>query len=131
MSLNIGNESSKIKIYKDEDGKYKTYIKGRELKDNGNIEDIYMSKKVQFKKDVNLKNRTVIEVIKGWNSCYRIKSDELNENGKPKYKYFDKYFISEFKILSKSIFISDSIGKSGIQSVPPIFTGVVLNIPLL
>ncbi len=103
MSLNIGNESSKIKIYKDEDGKYKTYIKGRELKDNGNIEDIYMSKKVQFKKDVNLKNRTVIEVIKGWNSCYRIKSDELNENGKPKYKYFDKYFISEFKILEEGV----------------------------
>lgn len=103
MSLNIGNESSKIKIYKDEDGKYKTYVKGRELKDNGNIEDIYMSKKVQFKKDVNLKNRTVIEVIKGWNSCYRIKSDELNENGKPKYKYFDKYFISEFKILEEGV----------------------------
>ena len=100
MSLNIGNESSKIKIYKDEDGKYKTYEKGR---DNGNIEDIYMSKKVQFKKDVNLKNRTVIEVIKGWNSCYRIKSDELNENGKPKYKYFDKYFISEFKILEEGV----------------------------
>ena len=103
MSLNIGNESSKIKIYKDEDGKYKTYVKGRELKDNGNIEDIYMSKKVQIKKDVNLKNRTVIEVIKGWNSCYRIKSDELNENGKPKYKYFDKYFISEFKILEEGV----------------------------
>ena len=103
MSLNIGNESSKIKIYKDEDGKYKTYVKGRELKDNGNIEDIYMSKKVQFKKDVNLRNRTVIEVIKGWNSCYRIKSDELNENGKPKYKYFDKYFISEFKILEERV----------------------------
>lgn len=103
MSLNIGNESSKIKIYKDEDGKYKTYVKGKELKDNGNIEDIYMSKKVQFKKDVNLKNRTVIEVIKGWNSCYRIKSDELNENGKSKYKYFDKYFISEFKILEEGV----------------------------
>ena len=57
MSLNIGNESSKIKIYKDEDGKYKTYVKGRELKDNGNIEDIYMSKKVQFKKKCKFKKQ--------------------------------------------------------------------------
>ena len=103
MSLNIGNESSKIKIYKDDEGKYKTYVKGRELKDNGNVEDIYMGKKVQFKKDVNLKNRTVIEVIKGWNCCYRIKSEELNESGKTIYKYFDKYFITEFKILEEGV----------------------------
>lgn len=58
-----------------------------------------MQKQVQFRKDTNLQNKTVIEVIKGWNSCYRVKTDELNE--KRKYKYYDKYFVSEFKILKE------------------------------
>ena len=98
-SINIGEEKSKLTIYKDEQGRYKTYIKGRELQEDGTEKDIFMQKQVQFRKDTNLQNKTVIEVIKGWNSCYRVKTDELNE--KRKYKYYDKYFVSEFKILKE------------------------------
>ena len=101
MGINIGQETSRLTVYKDEKGRYSTYIKGQELKDNEEKEDIYMSKKLQFKKGVKLKNKTVIDIIKGWNSCYRIKTDEINEQGKPKYKYFDKYFISEFNVLEE------------------------------
>lgn len=103
MSVNIGNEGSILTIYKDEQGRYKTYIKGTETQGDGEVKDIFMSKKVQFKKDVEIKNRSKIEVLKGWTSCYRIKTDELTEEGKPKYKYFDKYFISEFNILEEGV----------------------------
>lgn len=103
MSINIGNEGSILTIYKDEQGKYKIYIKGTEVQEDGNVKDIYMSKKVQFKKGVEVKNKSKIEVIKGWSSCYRIKTDELTEEGKPKYKYFDKYFISEFNLLEEGV----------------------------
>lgn len=103
MSINIGNEGSILTIYKDEQGKYKIYIKGTEVQEDGSIQDIYMSKKVQFKKGVEVKNKSKIEVIKGWSSCYRIKTDELTEEGKPKYKYFDKYFISEFNLLEEGV----------------------------
>ena len=103
MSVNIGNDKSVLTIYKDEQGRYKIYIKGTEVQENGSIQDIYMSKKVQFKKGVEVKNRSKIEVIKGWSSCYRIKTDELTEEGKPKYKYFDKYFISEFNLLEEGV----------------------------
>lgn len=103
MSINIGNECSKLTIYKDEQGRYKTYIKGEELKEDGSKEDIFMSKKVTFRRDVNVKNKSVIEVIKGWSSCYRIKTNETYENGKPKYKYYDKYFISEFNLLEEGV----------------------------
>lgn len=103
MSINIGNETSKLTIYKDEQGRYKTYIKGTETQEDGEVKDIFMSKKVQFKKGVEVKNRSKIEVIKGWTSCYRIKTDEPNEEGKPKYKYFDKYFISEFNLLEEGV----------------------------
>lgn len=103
MSINIGQESSKLTIYKDEQGRYKTYIKGEELKEDGSQEDIFMSKKVAFKRGVEVKNKSVIEVVKGWNSCYRIKTDETYENGKPKYKYYDKYFISEFNLLEEGV----------------------------
>lgn len=101
MSINIGNEKSILIIYKDEQGKYKTYIRGTETQEDASVKDIYMSKKVQFKKGVEVKNRSKIEVIKGWTSCYRIKTDELTEDGKAKYKYLDKYFISEFNVLEE------------------------------
>ena len=103
MSINIGNDRSILTIYKDEQGKYKAYIKGTEVQEDGSVKDIYMSKKVQFKKGVEVKNKSKIEVIKGWSSCYRIKTDELTEEGKPKYKYFDKYFISEFNLLEEGV----------------------------
>lgn len=103
MSINIGKEGSKLTIYKDEQGRYKIYIKGTETNEDGEVQDIFMAKKVQFKKGVNLKNRSVIEVTKGWVSCYRIKTDELTEDGKPKYKYLDKYFISEFDLLEDGV----------------------------
>ncbi len=103
MSINIGNETSKLTIYKDESGRYKIYIKGTETKENGEVQDVFMAKKVQFKNGVEVKNRSVIEVTKGWASCYRIRTDELTEEGKPKYKYFDKYFISEFNLLEEGV----------------------------
>ena len=103
MSINIGNDNSVLTIYKDEQGRYKIYIKGTETQEDGEVKDIFMSKKVQFKKGVEVKNRSKIEVIKGWTSCYRIKTDELTEDGKPKYKYFDKYFISEFNLLEDGV----------------------------
>ena len=103
MSINIGNETSKLTIYKDEKGRYKIYIKGTETKENGEVQDVFMAKKVQFKNGVELKNRSKIEVIKGWESCYRIKTEELTEGGKPKYKYLDKYFISEFNLLEDGV----------------------------
>lgn len=108
MSINIGQEGSKLTIYKDEQGRYKTYIKGKDVQD-GEIKDIYMSKKVQFRKDVELKNKSVIEVTRGWISCYRMPTEELNENGKPKYKYFDKIFVSEFNLLEEG---TDEVQKS-------------------
>lgn len=103
MSINIGNEGSILTIYKDEQGRYKIYIKGTDTQENGEEKDIFMSKKIQFKKGVELKNRSKIEVIKGWTSCYRIQTDEITEEGKPKYKYFDKYFISEFNLLEEGV----------------------------
>ena len=103
MSINIGNETSKLTIYKDEQGRYKTYIKGTETQEDGEVKDIFMSKKVQFKGGVEVKNRSKIEVIKGWTNCYRIKTDEITEDGKPKYKYLDKYFRSEFNLLEDGV----------------------------
>lgn len=100
MSINIGQESSKLTIYKDEQGKYKIYIKGTELKGNGEKQDIFMIKKVQFRRGVEVKNKSIIEVIKGWLDCYRIPI-ELDENGESKYKYFDKIFVSEFNLLEE------------------------------
>ena len=103
MSINIGNDKSILTIYKDEQGRYKIYIKGTETQEDGEVKDVFMSKKVQFKKGVEVKNRSKIEVTKGWLNCYRIKTDELTEEGKPKYRYHDKYFISEFNLLEDGV----------------------------
>ena len=103
MGINIGIDKSILTVYKDEQGKYNIYIKGTEIQENGETKDIFMKKKVQFKNGVDLKNKSKIEVIKGWTSCYRIKTDELNDKGEPKYKYLDKYFISEFNLLEEGV----------------------------
>ena len=103
MSINIGNDKSVLTIYKDEQGRYNIYIKGTEIQENGETKDIFMRKKVQFKNGVQVKNRSKIEVIKVWTSCYRIKTNELNDKGEPKYKYLDKYFISEFNLLEEGV----------------------------
>ena len=115
MSINIGQETSKLTIYRDENGRYKIYIKGTEIQENGEAKDIYMSKKVQFKKGIEVKNRSKIEVVEGWAKCYRIQTDELTEDGKPKYKYFDKYFISEFNLLEEGV---DEPQKQRLQTQP-------------
>lgn len=101
MSINIGQEPSKLTIYKDEQGRYKAYIKGTELNQDGEKQDIFMSKKVQFRKGIEVKNKSVIEVTKGWADCYRIPTEETTQDGKPKYKYFDKLFVSEFNLLEE------------------------------
>ena len=103
MSINIGKESSEITIYKDEQGRYKTYIKNTELQANGEKEDIYMSMKVQFRKGIEVKNRSKIEVTNGWITCYRIPKDEVTQSGKTKYKYFDKLFVNEFNLLQEGV----------------------------
>ncbi len=101
MSINIGKETSKLTIYKDEQGRYKTYIKSTKINQDNEEEHTFMAKKVQFKKGVEVKNKSVIEVTDGWLTPYKIKTDELNEDGKPKYKYFDKLFINSFNLLEE------------------------------
>ena len=57
MSINIGNEGSILTIYKDDQGKYKTYIKGTETQEDGEVKDIFMSKKIQFKNGVEVSKK--------------------------------------------------------------------------
>lgn len=103
MGINIGIDKSILTVYKDEQGKYYIYIKGTEIQENGETKDIFMRKKVQFMKGIEVKNKSKIEVIEGWTSCYRIKTDELNDKGEPKYKKFDKYFIKKFNLLEEGV----------------------------
>lgn len=103
MGINIGIDKSILTVYKDEQGKYYIYIKGTEIQENGETKDIFMRKKVQFMKGIEVKNKSKIEVIEGWTNCYRIKTDELNDKGEPKYKKFDKYFIKKFNLLEEGV----------------------------
>ncbi len=103
MSINLGTNLSKMTIYRDENGRYKTYIKSTDIDENGEKKDIFMSKKVQFRKDVHVRNKSVIEVTEGWLAPYRIKTKEKDSERKLKYKYFDKIFINEFKLLEDGI----------------------------
>lgn len=103
MSVNLGTNLSKMTIYRDENGRYKTYIKSTDIDENGEKKDIFMSKKVQFRKDVHVRNKSVIEVTEGWLAPYRIKTKEKDSEGKLKYKYFDKIFINEFRLLEDGI----------------------------
>lgn len=104
MGINVGTKQQcKMTIYRDEQGRYKTYIKSTEVLQDGSTKDVLMSKKVQFRKDVHVRNKSVIEVIDGWIAPYRIPLKETTEEGKTKHKYLDKLFINEFNLLEDGI----------------------------
>lgn len=98
------NITGEIKILKDDRGIYKTTLVGREINPDTNEEEkIFMQVNVGFRKGVELKNKTKINVKDGFVSMFRVSTDELKEDGTPKYKYFPKFVVMDFDVVEEGI----------------------------
>lgn len=90
------NLTGRCKVFRDENDKYFTYIKGNYLIDDGSQKSFFIRKKVRFPNGTEILNKSTIQIKEGWISTYRF---ETEENGEKKVIYGDYYFIKEFDLI--------------------------------
>ncbi len=101
------NISGEARILKDDRGIYKTTLVSTDTnKETGEEEKIFMKINVGFKKGVEVKNKTKINITDGFITFFRIETGEVDEDGnlkQPIYKYFPKLVIMDFEVLEEGI----------------------------
>lgn len=89
------NITGRVKVFKDEGGKYFTFIKGNYLDDAGLNQSFFIRKKILIPKDKSLKNKSLIEIKNGWVSEYRFKTEE------GEIVYGESYYIKEWEMINE------------------------------
>lgn len=100
MGLNVGEKSSEIIVIRDEQDKYYTYLKYNYFNSNNEEKTGFQKMRVNFKKGVDILNKTKIRIKEGWIIPYRI---EMETEGKKQGRILTKVFINEFEILENGI----------------------------
>lgn len=90
-------------ILKDDKGIYRLALANKEQQENGDIQTIFMRINVGFKKGVELKNKTKINIKDGFLTFFRIATGNTYEDGKLEYKKFPKVMIMDFEIIEEGI----------------------------
>lgn len=101
MSWNISNEEATI--YKTDKGNYKAYVRNKIIDANGEEKSEFMKIDVGFRKGIDLKNKTKIEITNAFLTFYSIQTKETDENGNFLKKQFPKIMIMSFEILQDGI----------------------------
>ena len=98
------NISGEARILKDDRGIYKTTLVSTDTnKETGEEEKIFMKINVGFKKGIEVKNKTKINITNGFITFFRIDTGEVREDGKTDYKYFPKLVIMDFELIEDGI----------------------------
>jgi len=98
------NITGEMRILKDDRGVYKTTLVTTETNRTTNEEEkIFMKINAGFRRGVELKNKTKINVKEGFITFFRIATNETYEDGKPIYKYFPKIMIMDFDIVEDGV----------------------------
>jgi len=91
----------KATVFKDEKGTCRISISNNELQEDGKEKERFMRIIVGFKKGVEIKNMTKINVTDGFITFFRISTGETTVSGEPIYKKFPKLMIMDFEILEE------------------------------
>lgn len=97
------NLSGQTTIFKNDKGIYKLSIASKELQENGEEKTVYMQINVGFRKGIEVKNKTKINIKDGFLTFFKIDTGELTEEGKPIYKKFPKAMIMDFDVIEEGI----------------------------
>lgn len=100
MSIDVRGE---IRILKDDRGVYKTTLVNKEFDDNGDEVKNFMQIIVGFRKGIELKNKSKIEITNGFMSFFKVKSKEIDENGDVIYRKYPKLIVLDFKLIEEGI----------------------------
>ena len=97
------NISGEARILKDDRGVYKTTLATKVIDETGEEEKIFMKINVGFKKGVEVKNKTKINIKDGFLTFFRIPTEETREDGTTINKDFLKIVILDFEIVEDGI----------------------------
>ena len=100
MSIDVRGE---IRILKDDRGVYKTTLVNKEFDDKGDEVKNFMQIIVGFRKGIELKNKSKIEITNGFMSFFKVKSKEIDENGDVIYRKYPKLIVLDFKLIEEGI----------------------------
>lgn len=91
-----------VTILKDDKNRYRIGISNKEIKD-GEEQTIFMRVTVGFKKGIEVKNKTKIDIKNGFLTFFRIETGNLKEDGTPERKDFPKIMIMDFDIIEDGV----------------------------
>ena len=95
------NISGEARILKDDRGVYKTTLATKVIDENGEEKTIFTKVNVGFKKGVEVKNKTKINITNGFLTFFRFPTDETREDGTSINKDFLKIVIMDFEVLEE------------------------------
>jgi len=94
--------TGQVTVFKNDKGVYKIPISGKELAEDGEEQTIFMQINAGFKKGVEVKNKSKIDIKEAFLTFFRIKTDKVSEiTGKTEYKKFPKIIIMDFDLLEE------------------------------
>ena len=97
------NISGEARILKDDRGIYKTTLATKVIDENGEEKTIFTKVNVGFKKGVEVKNKTKINITNGFLTFFRIPTEETKEDGTAINKDFLKIVILDFEVIEDGI----------------------------
>lgn len=99
--MNILGET---RILKDDRGVYKTTLVTTETnRETGEDETVFMKINVGFRKGVEVKHKTKINVKDGFVTFFRINTGEVYDDGNPIYKYYPKFVVMDFDVVEEGV----------------------------
>ena len=97
------NISGEARILKDDRGVYKTTLATKVFDENEEEKTIFTKVNVGFKKGVDLKNKTKINIKDGFLTFFRISTNKIREDGTPINKDFLKIVILDFEVIEEGV----------------------------
>lgn len=97
------NITGQATIFKDDKGVYRLSIMNKEIQENGEEQNVFMRINVGFKKGVEVKNKTKINITNGFLTFFRIPTGNTYENGSAEYKKYPKIIVLDFEVLEEGI----------------------------
>lgn len=98
------NVTGETRILKDDRGVYKTTLASKEFNVETNEEEsIFMKINVGFRKGIELKHKTKINIKDGFLTLFRVPTGNTYEDGNKEYRYFPKLIVLDFDIVEDGV----------------------------
>ena len=95
--------TDKAMIFKNDKGVYKASIARKYLDENGEEVTKFMNVHVGFRKGVEVKNKTKIDIKNGFMTFFEIPTGNTYEDGTPEYRNYIKIMILDFEVLEEGV----------------------------